>query len=324
VTVLAGALALAGIGIPEAAQVVPFLVSLVLLGLPHGAIDHLVPSRLAGRAPRPAPMLAVVGLYAVLGAADLAMWALAPAVGFVAFILLTWFHWGQGDLFVAAARDPRMGGRAARAAHLAARGAIPMLVPLAAQPAAYASVIAATTALFAPGAAGLPALAQAPAVRLTALGVLLAVVAADLALDRGRERASRAGETVLLLAFFAVVPPVLAVGLYFCLWHSLRHIVRLQLLDGPSAAALRSGRVLPALARFARAAAPLTVVALALLGVLAAVLPHRAGPAGLLGVYLVLISALTVPHVAVVALMDRAQHVWGTQRSWGRTTNRRG
>lgn len=41
-------------------------------------------------------------------------------------------------------------------------------------------------------------------------------------------------EIVLLAAFFALVPPVLAVGLYFCLWHSVRHVGRLMLLDPTS------------------------------------------------------------------------------------------
>jgi Brp/Blh family beta-carotene 15,15'-monooxygenase len=242
---------------------------------------------------------------------------------FVAFILLTWFHWGQGDLFVAVRQDPAM-GPAARAAHLVARGAIPMLVPLVGQPGAYAEVITATTAPFAPGAGGLLAIAETPAARIAALVVVAGAAAADLALSNGRGRGVRAAETALLVAYFALVPPVLAVGLYFCLWHALRHIVRLQLLDPGSAGALRTGSALPALVRFARQAAPFTAAALVLLGVLALVLPHDAGPAGLLGVYLVLISALTVPHVVVVSLMDRAQHVWRTQRSWGRATNRRG
>ena len=56
------------------------------------------------------------------------------------------------------------------------------------------------------------------------------------------------------MAFFAVVPPVLAVRLYVALWHAPRHIARLVLLD-PA----------PALSRFARDAAPLTGLALAVL-----------------------------------------------------------
>ena len=52
------------------------------------------------------PVVTVVVLYALFGGADLALWTIAPAAGFVGFILLTWFHWGQGDLFVAVRRDP--------------------------------------------------------------------------------------------------------------------------------------------------------------------------------------------------------------------------
>jgi Brp/Blh family beta-carotene 15,15'-monooxygenase len=255
---------------------------------------------------------AVVAVYLVLGSTDLLVWALAPAAGFVFFIALTWFHWGQGDLYVDAALD-RGGGRGWRVAHVVVRGGIPMLLPLVAQPAGFAAVAEATTAPFAPHAGGLAPLLGLPAVRLAAAAVLvIAVLAERLLAPRDDPRAwwRQAGETALLVAWFAVVPPVLAVGLYFCLWHALRHIVRLQLLDPAAAAAIGRGRIAPALARFARAAAPLTAAALALLVALALLLPHRDGPAGLLGVYLVLISALTVPHVAVVLLMDVRQRVW--------------
>ena len=37
-----------GVRIPNWVQYVPFALSLVMFGLPHGALDHLVPARLAG------------------------------------------------------------------------------------------------------------------------------------------------------------------------------------------------------------------------------------------------------------------------------------
>lgn len=117
-----------------------------------------------------------------------------------------------------------------------------------------------------------------------------------------------AAETALLVAYFAAV---LAVGLYFCLWHSAQHIARLVLLDRASADDLRKGRVSPALARFVRDAAPLTVAALLLLAGLYLAVPRAPDdlPA-LVALYLVLISALTFPRALVVAWMDREQGLW--------------
>ena len=106
--------------------------------------------------------------------------------------------------------------------------------------------------------------------------------------------------------------PVLAVGLYFCLWHATRHVARLALLDPKSTGALEAGRVAPALVRFARNAAPLTVAALVLLLGLYLVVPEvGATPPAL---YLLLVSALTLPHVVVVSFMDVRQGLWRDSR----------
>jgi Brp/Blh family beta-carotene 15,15'-monooxygenase len=107
------------------------------------------------------------------------------------------------------------------------------------------------------------------------------------------------------------VPPVLAVGLYFSLWHATRHVARLLLVDDRATDALAGGDAAGALARFARDAAPLTAVSLLVFVGVAALVPAGvAGPRSLLAVYLVGIAVLTLPHVAIVTWMDRVQGVW--------------
>ncbi len=107
------------------------------------------------------------------------------------------------------------------------------------------------------------------------------------------------------------MPPVLTVGLYFALWHAPRHGARLVLLDPAGSRYLGAGRPMRALARFAAEAAPLTVLAFALLVALLLAVPRTSGePASLLALYLVLISALTLPHAVIVAFMDARQGVW--------------
>lgn len=310
-----GALRLLGGSIPLIWQLLPFAVSLVVLGLPHGALDHLVPGRLAGRPSWWRPSGRVLALYALLGGADLMLWIAAPAAAFVLFIAITWFHWGQGDVWSAVALEGEQEApRSARAARLLVRGAIPMLVPLLAFPAVYADVAAgAAGALGSSDGADWSAALHAPPLRIVAALTLGALVLVDRVLDRPRGRPRRwwatTAETALLLAFFAVVPPILAVGLYFCGWHALRHVIRLQLLDPPSARAFVEGPRTRPWVRFALAAAPATAAALLLLAALA--IPRRPdGGIADLGVYLVLIAALTLPHVGVVVLMDRRQAVW--------------
>jgi beta-carotene 15,15'-dioxygenase len=126
----------------------------------------------------------------------------------------------------------------------------------------------------------------------------------------GRRRGDGASGSVLRAR-----APVLAVGLYFCLWHAPRHVARLVLLDEKSAGVLEAGRIAPALVRFARDAAPLTVAAIVLLlGLYLAAPQTGAAPSALLALYLVLVSVLTLPHLVVVSFMDVRQGLWRDSR----------
>ena len=296
----------------------PFVVSLVLLGLPHGALDHLVPDRLAGRGTTARSVAAVVSLYSALGGAYLVLWNAAPGAACAVFIALTWFHWGQGDLHALTLFDTRPRSRLSRAATVFVRGGLPMLVPLLAYPQVYERVLLEAARLFEVRGGALPGWPFGSAFGLSAGAVLVAVAAillisgfAKAAPEERRSWMGEAFDTVLLAAYFVVVPPMLAVGLYFCLWHAPRHIARLSLLDKTSRKGLERGDVVPAMILFVRDAAPLTVVALVMLVALYFVVPGVGWEAGsLLGLYLVLISTLTLPHVAVVSYMDHRQGVW--------------
>lgn len=299
-----------GVEVSPTLRYLPFLASLVVFGLPHGAADHLAVARLGGRR----PYFAVGAAYLVGGGAYLVAWLVAPDAAFAGFILLTWYHWGQGDLhFLLAVGGDHLRTRTQRVLTLAVRGGIPMVVPLVAFPDTYRAVARATVSLFDPAVADAFEPAFQPGFRFALGGGLAALSVLGLALGAARADSRwriDAAETGLLWAYFLAVPPVLGVGLYFCLWHSVRHVVRLVALeDGESAF---SGGVPAALARFGRDALPNTLGALVVLAVLAGLAPAGAEIETLLGVYLVLLAVLTLPHTLVVTWMDRREGVWTT------------
>ncbi len=283
---LAAVASVAAPGAVGAAMWVPLLAGLVVIGMPHGAIDHLVPGRMLGRPLGSAAMARLLAGYVGLAAVGLAFWLAAPAAGIVAFLLVAAAHWGQGELFLL-----DVGSRGRAVAEVAARGLLPVAGPLALHPAAFADAAAAVLEPF--GAAfalpgGAPALAGAATLAAAATASVLAIGEGD-----RRSAAELAG----LSAFFAVVPPVFAVGVYFVAWHSLRHVARLVALDP-------AGRGVPG---FARDALPCTALALAGVAALAVAVAVRpdAG-AQLAGAALAVVFALTLPHAVVVAWMDRA------------------
>ncbi|MGI8865217.1 MAG: Brp/Blh family beta-carotene 15,15'-dioxygenase, partial [Rubrobacteraceae bacterium] len=295
--VVLGSLAIAfalGLEVPKWLEYGPFLASLVFLGLPHGAVDHLVPDRLLGRVTTSRSVAAVILLYIALGTFYLVFWILAPVAAFAFFIVLTWFHWGQGDLHALTILEDRPKKLLDNVGTVFVRGGLPMLVPLIAHPEVYREVFLNASGIFGNNLSGTANWAFEPTFRVVA-ALALALVAAFLFFRRileasTEERGSVVGEALeagLLVAYFVVVPPVLAVGLYFCIWHATRHIARLTLLDKLSRKSLERGEFWPALAVFMRDAAPLTAVALVMLAGLYSVVPGvRAEAGALLGVYM--------------------------------------
>ena len=310
------ALAPALAGAPVWVLALPWALSAVALGLPHGAADPVVPFRMRGERLRVGPVAAFSVAYLAVSGAVLALWWAAPVAAAVGFLALTWAHWGQGDVFALRALgwDRHLASRGQLALALVVRGALPMAVPLVAFPETYAEVVGAMAAAVAPGT---EARAQALVLGLdrgalaAALGALFFAYAAWGAVVASRRAASRPGvrawrtlaldlaEVAGLALFFAAAPPLWSVGVYFCLWHALRHLARLA-----PAVADGSGW------RLAGLATPATVGALVLIGGLAWATVGLGEPVAGVGVYLVGIAALTVPHTLVVTWMDLRQRVW--------------
>lgn len=316
VMVLFGGLALAfalGLNIPFEMQLIPLVASAALLGLPHGALDHLAPSRVTGKRLGIKVMVFFLVGYLLMVGLFLGLWWVVPAVGFVIFILMTLLHWGQGDLHALLAFGTgRDASRPSRLLTLVARGSLPMLVPLVAFPADYELAAVTIVEVFG-GTAEQLAWAFSANLRsgvVILLGGLLSLHISLLYLDLPKKAFwYAAAETLTLVAFFAFVPAFFAVGLYFCLWHASRHIARLMLLDPESERAFAAGKVGLPLIRFGKQALPMTLGALLLLSGLYIALPQT-NLLDSLGLYLALIAALTLPHMIVVTWMDWQEGVW--------------
>ena len=278
----------------------PLLLSIAVLGIPHGALDLLVPGRLGRRwGRRPGPVL-LYGLgYAGLVGVTLWLWTAAPVLTFWGFLLLTLLHWGQGDLhFLEAATGRRRPSRLSAPLALLARGSLSVAVPLLAFPEWFGRLLTGTAQVF---GVPVPAGPLLPEPWPWVWGGVLAALLVAYALDtlRASPRPGRElGEAALLLAVFALVPAPLSLGVYFAGWHAWRHLGRLRTLPhGPAAP-------LP-LRRLALDLLPVTLLALALLGGLALwAAPRLDSVETFAALYLALIAALTVPHALLVAWMD--------------------
>lgn len=140
------------------------LVAGLLLGLPHGGVDHLVPAFvLADRAPR---QLLVLAGYATVAVLTWVAFRSVPAVALTVFVVVSALHFGAGEV----AFDDERAGRPLRPDPVAvlATGGAALVLPVVVDPRTVAPIIA----LLVSGSSGL--LPRGLAV--TAVVVVLAAV----------------------------------------------------------------------------------------------------------------------------------------------------
>lgn len=217
----------------------PWLVSLVFVGLPHGAADLAVTRRVGGDTRAILPLSVS---YLVLMAVASGAFAVAPVPVLVAFVALSGWHFGAAHADTQSPPPPRRAGMLTLSA--LARGAPVLGIPLVMQPEASAGV-AATVAALAGGDPGFdPAVVRAIGMVLVALGATSLV--AEVLCTRGepgapaRVRATLV-DLVIIGLFEAVADPLFAVGCYFLGWHAWRQMPLLATalgcrpVDGPRA-----------------------------------------------------------------------------------------
>ena len=209
-----GSLLLATLLAPAAVTAVatPLAVGGILLGTPHGAVDHMVPGWLVGRALRPRVQVIVLAGY--VGVVALAVLALryAPTPTVITFLAVSAWHFGRGEVAAAA----QAAGRPVPSARhdlppVVAHGLVTVLLPMLARPELSREVLGA----LAPGWAVPPGLWRVAGLALVICGVLVALASL---LRRGR--VGEAGELVLLATLFGCVHPFAAFGVYFGAWHA--------------------------------------------------------------------------------------------------------
>ncbi len=218
--------------LPSPTQSIAVLAIVVLLGVPHGALDGEIARPLLwpwfGWAWFPVFALPYLGLVAGV----LMAWRLAPMATLAGFLLASVWHFGSED----AGPKPL---------EAIARGGLPIALPVLFQPGATAHLL---------GTVALLPLLEPPAWLL--LGVACwCVIAACWTFRAVRQgRASALVEPGLLAVAFAALPPLTAFAIYFVCLHAPRHMATLV----PDPRAPRIGSMRDAIVR----SIPITVLTL--------------------------------------------------------------
>ena len=271
-------------------QVVIALIALAI-GIPHGALDHLV------TLPRSSfkKMALFITLYvavAVLAVIALLTW---NVVGFILVVVMSAVHFGIGDAAFISEIDRRSEEtkRFQKYLYAAAAGTLPVVIPLVSDKST--SALEKVNPALVDWHQGLNNDLMLWVMLITAFALLRLVQ---------RRRDGEAIDLVLLYLLAVTAPPLVAFAVYFGCWHAMRHTARLTLTLPSSQEAFTKGSAKRA---FIRAVLPGTP---ALVGtfVIAALIVLLRGDSlddQFLWVSLVVVWALTVPHMAVTARLDR-------------------
>ena len=279
--------------LPGGAGVAAALLAVVVLGVPHGALDVEIGRTLLRPRFRRTWFPVFAAPYLFLVALVLLAWRAAPEAALTGFLLLSVWHFGREDV---GPEDVKLGGLSALA-----RGGLPIAVPVLAWPDGTARLLSAI--------AGAP-LGGMPG-WLTAASVAWLLPAALWA--AGEVRRGRARGLLLpggLCAAFVLLPPLTAFTLYFVGVHAPAHTA--ALVRHPTRAPRADS--IGAAWRLAVPATALTV----LIGAGLWWFTPGPWPVRLLCATFQLLAALTVPHMMLEAWLDRRDQASSVARATAR------
>ena len=264
------------------------LASVIVIGIPHGAIDHIMAEKVYGLdntwKGTAKFYVGYLGLMFVVGM----LWLLEPVIGMLFFFAISIYHFGQADL-----EDFVKPGSSGIPWYLVRGSLILGLI------------------LFSDTAVSYPIMAQAlhmnPLTLFSVLpngpGALVALAAAYAALFAMALLSGKVAvgwrllaDSVLIVVLFLVAGPLIGFAVYFALWHSAGHIIEMQQF-------LRKKNRPMSLKSFYKAAAPFTLISLFGLAMLAGI-NHAFGLEDqFIALMFILISVLTLPHMVIVDRM---------------------
>ena len=271
-------------------QVVIAVIALAI-GIPHGALDHLVTLPKA----QPAKMALFISIYVAVAVIAVIAILEFNVIGFIFVLFMSAIHFGIGDAAFISEIDKRTNPSTTinRWFYIPAAGFTPVFIPL---------VNSASTDALASVNPALIDWHQGWDSQILVGVTTFSVVAIVVMIFSKRIR--EAVDLSLLLTLALIAPPLIAFAIYFGCWHAMRHTARLTLSLPKSIENLNQGLRSQAFLSAVIPGLPALVGTFVVAAVLA--LSGQDFSDEFFWMALVVVWALTVPHMAVTAKLDRA------------------
>ncbi|MEM6885714.1 MAG: Brp/Blh family beta-carotene 15,15'-dioxygenase [Verrucomicrobiota bacterium] len=278
--------------------------TLILLGMPHGAIDHYLYFHLKQQKMSSYRLIKFIFIYLLFSFVMAGLWISFPIICIVGLIALTWAHWGEGDMIFERSR-----GHNVTWLFALWRGSLPMILPVVLYAADYQRVLE----------AGVRAVNTSkdlsafnwlihPMTPVTIVSFMLILAGLNwffICKDRTVSRSQQFrwfGEDIFLVALFLLLPPLVSIGIYFSLWHARRHILVTCKELGPPVWKGKSVQW----KKFYHWAAPFTIAGILLMCLIPIIYQNRENLLmHLVGCYLITLWSFTWPHAMICRLLNK-------------------
>ena len=267
--------------------------AIALVGIPHGAIDHLIAAKVYEQGSSIWDHIRFYGWYLFLMVALSVLWFFSPAAGFILFMVISVLHFGQSDIegffhrfevdephtaWIVSATVSR--GIAIIGLILSAHDEVAMSIVGEALPQDSTLFLWMST--------------QSEAIFWGSLAqfALFMPVFSFIGFQSWSQRGQFIVDSIVLIVLFITARPLLSFAIYFAFWHSMGHIDEIRTYFGEKGQPLT-------VAGFALRALPFTLISfVGLAGLLWIAQAMELGNR-LVMLTFVLISVLTLPHMVV-------------------------
>ena len=271
-------------------QVVIAIIALAI-GIPHGALDHLV------TLPKAAPLKMAAFILIYVAVAIVAVIGILQfnTIGFIIVLFMSAIHFGIGDAAFISEIDRRTGPvtKLNRWFYIPAAGFTPVFIPLVNS--ASTDALASVNPALINWHHGSDSQILIAVTTFSLLAILVMIV---------NKRNGEALDLTLLLLLAHIAPPLIAFAVYFGCWHAMRHTARLTLSLPRSIQNLEQGLNKKAFLNAVIPGLPALIGTFLVAAVMA--LSGQSFSDDFFWMALVVVWALTVPHMVVTAKLDRA------------------
>lgn len=280
--------------LPEVAELSKYYIFafiIVLVGIPHGAVDHIVSSRIYNLSNEITDQIKFYVPYLLLILIMGFTWYLTPIIGFIIFLMTTIYHFGQADI-----ERLKFPNKIKLPLYIS-RGVMLMGLVIFVKPSVSFPIMETIMGIdISTKAIAFEFNDFFSAIAVAQHFILLILVLISFQNHSKQKVGYIVGDAVLTASLFWFSEPIIAFAIYFGCWHSLGHIEELQHF-------LSSQNKHWDITEFIKDAWLFTTLSIFGLFVLYKLNQSFGSEEQMLALLFILISALTLPHMIVVELM---------------------